>query len=438
MILCFDEGQKDLNAKEALKKSSRRMEKLVAISRQQNIYLIYNSQIENVNKNMRGMTDIRLYKGITKTAISETEDKFAKDHSKFILNLYLPDRKKRCAFQSSYAYFFRKTKNNQQKLIETGYLDLELYDYVPYWDDDISKAYEDINLDVDFDDFLREDELVLRTADLFLDKFPNIETINGPIVRGWLRRYSEDTRNLYYDVKDHISEVIDEIKSRLFVKKYEDEQSSPKNQSNPGQSSIQLNFKEGIDFPEFLLESLKDEIGNEKAEMLMHWARGLSLRDLYPIFPKISAYEINNFIKNFKERGIDLAGKLQSHLRSGFLFEKWFAFRYDNNAGIIADPDSNNPDYIAGDGSIFSLKCYDESKKSITFTIDKDFHPEFKKAKDEGKKFIAVGYIPKWPSKLRFIEIEPIAGLQVSMQKEAKDQIYDLNQNILEGEQVEG
>jgi hypothetical protein len=423
ILLCFDEGMRDLNAKDALKKSSRRLEKMVAISRQQDIFLIYNTQIQNINKTMRSMTDMRFYKGNTKPAVTESDDKFAQDHLKYIKKLYNDDLKKFAAFESEYSHF----KDGKNDIIDSGVLELDLFKYVPWWNDEISRAYEDVNLDAEFDEFEEEYVLIEQCADLLENEIPRkqLEKLTSGAIRGYLNR---NHRELYYDVSNYINRVVDEIKARNLEF---DILNLADNDEAPG-AAPDLKF-EKWDFATFLKENFKD-IDKDTADIYYYWAMGMSNRQIYPCVPNMTDYRVNEILKEFRQRG-----KNKNENRAGFLFEKWAAFEYDESRGKIGGQTSEC-DYIAADQEIFTFKCYDDVKKSKNFSQSVDFSPEFKEAKRLGKKYWAVFYDPKWPSFLRVLHLDPVNDPDnVDFFKEGHlDQVLDFGKirEIVENEKL--
>lgn len=404
VIFCYDEGQRDLNAKDALKKSSRRLEKAVAISRQQNLTLIYNTQIQNVTKNMRQMTDITFYKYNNGNAIKESDNDFAKMYAKKIKKLAL--MKQRSLFESYYEKFIDEKGN----LIEKGFIDVELFEYIPWWNESISKAYEDVNLDSEFDDFLEEDKLIVQVADLFEEKFKGMDfsKIKTSEVRGWLRKNHQE---LYYDVQDHIQAVVDELNARNLEDRFKKKEEKDKQQKTGSDTDKKITFAPGDDFPTFLGKNVESKFKNI-AEL---WAKGNSNRDIYPCEKILSEYQVNEFLKTIRRE------------ETGYLFEKWFALRIDNAQGPTGGNQKDVPDYIDANGNIYSLKCQDNSKSTTPFLVEKDCSPELKEATKQCKTFKLVLYNPKWNPKMRFVEIDPKNYVNnVSLSRDKKEQFLEV------------
>lgn len=423
MVLCYDEAQRDLNSGDALKKASRRRIKMIAICRQQDIFLIINSQIENIDKKTRLFIDITMYKGITKTAIRESVDDFAKDFKDKIVRLYSPLKKKFCFFNSSYSHFLDK----QDRIIENGYLERDLFKVVPWWDERLSRPYGDVNLDSEFEDFLQNLELFEELAKEFIKQFPHCteSDVTNSIVAGWLLGYN---KGLYYDLEGMIKVMVQIIKTTFFKEKQK-EKSQQSASSDISIKSIQnkkidIEFTAGIDFPEFVYDNLLKITDKNTSEICKYWTQGLSLRMIYPIAQTmgIGEFTVNSICQEFSTEGLDKNWKI----RAGYFFEKWWA---GITGGTAAKEESNDPDVIGPDGKRYSCKCYNESKNSLSLQ-QKKFKPSRDWAIKNNSTYYCVGYFPKWRDEkknippVRILEVDPNGNDYVKFDKKDPSQYF--------------
>jgi hypothetical protein len=414
IILLFDEGQRDLNAKQALTKAARRLEKMISISRQQNITLIYNTQIENVTKNMRMMTDLRFYKGNTFDAIRESDDVFAKDFAALIKKLYHPEKMRKAIFQSTYSRFASVDANGKVgQLIEKGFVDLDLYDYVPWWNEELSKAYEDVNLDAEFEDFEKDNEMVQKASDLFVTEHPAIEkSISASLFRGWLHNKHLE---LYYDAQAIIPMIVDELNYRMWDKKIQAEklqrlsdqltaevnQLAAKLDGTSGTALTTTTMPPSITFAEFCRDTTRP-INKEWADIIYLWAKGASTRDI-PTTLHISRNQVQPLLKAFK------IGDIPNYpnLAAGYLFEDWFALTHGGDARGKTAHNNSTPDFIDHQGRIYQLKCKQTAEKTIRFAVPDDCRAEYDEAVKLGVPFYFAELNVEWREDYLVETIEP-------------------------------
>jgi len=86
----------------------------------------------------------------------------------------------------------------------------------------------------------------------------------------------------------------------------------------------------------------------------------------------------------------------------GYLNEKWFA---DKMGGGETAGNSNDSDFIDQWGNIYSLKCYYNRQKTLTFYQQKDCIPEHREAKKKGKSYYFVFRNPAWRDGLMKIQL---------------------------------
>jgi DNA-directed RNA polymerase specialized sigma24 family protein len=404
IVLCYDEGQRELNAKQALTKQARRLEKLIAISRQKDLWLLYNTQIQNVNKNLRMMTDIRLYKGNTKAMIEESDNPFAKEYGKSIVKLY--GNKTHALFESSYVGLKTTTPEGKDKMITQGSVILDLFEIVPWWCDDLSRAYEgeDVSFDAEFDDYNEKDAVIQQCVELFLAAFPSAgkRDVTASIIRGFL--YTNH-RGIYYDAADKVQQICDIINFRLIEKRQAEKEAEAEEvtipAADPGSPPPDPRpaWKPGQSFADYTRGAIPDPLTRE---VIYQFIEGESQKDIAGKLEK-SADFVNSRIAKFREKEM------------GYLFEKWFAATHGGGTTAGTDRD---PDFIDPQGTIYSLKCYCDRSKSLTFYQQTDFHPEFEVAKAKGVKYTVAVLNPFWDAKVRLVEVDPGGDEKVVVRKD--------------------
>lgn len=422
VMLYMDEASRDMNAKNALTSKAVRFEKALSLFRQHDIFYHGGTQIANVTKATRQYADIRIYKGNSPDFIDESDDSFAKDHKDRIVNLMNPANKKYSYFTSSYSYLLEDPVNAKGNMVTSGKLELDLFKYCPYWKketdeigkdgkkltvgDILSNGYKEVSLDSDYQEFQNEQEITMTLSNLFLKEYPVEKKPARNQVSGWLyRKYGKK----FYMYKSCITNIVNDISFLLMDKEFDNgNQEGLQKNSKSNSLNINIEFKPGEDFPEFLERTLKP-IDENLATMTFHWADGLSYRDIYPIMQNkgVKRGTVNRVMKQFMESGYYEKGKLNWKLRAGYLFEVWFA---DRIGGKVADPESHDPDVIGSDDKRYSLKCYNDSNNSVPIALE-EFGPSLRWAKENNEVFYTVGYFPKFRAEtevgIRIIEIDP-------------------------------
>jgi hypothetical protein len=400
MILCYDEAQRDANAKQSLSKKAIRNEKMVAIARHLKTFLIINSQNLNVSKNLRTSTEFRFYKGNTGPLIDESNNKFLKTHKRFIENLYAERNISRSAFEATYKKFQNDRKTG---VIAKGFIDLELFDWVPYWHDAISKGYQNANFDADYDEFLKDQEDIERAAKMFLTNYPHLSKgdIGVSEIRGILRRLDQD---LYYDVQDHFRDVKDEIKAELFLRKMREKSRKSQVQTahdpQPAPEAQEI-YQTGQSPGEFLYDHYRSQNRITAAKIINHVL--IARNDQVT-----AAQHMNISVGTFSKKYKDLRVK-----ELGYLIEEWAAQAYDL---VIMGGNKNVLDAFTKQGQLVSIKSrygrmYSQLKYKKTGNTkkDRDFAPANELANYFDVNFGILHFYPPWGegAELKTLLVDP-------------------------------
>lgn len=436
VILFMDEASRDMGNKNALDKKSRRFEKGLSLFRQKNTLFHGGTQIGNVTKGLRMQADIIVYRGNTPVFITESDDSFAREHQNEIVNLMNPKNKKYCLFTSSYSYFLEDPIHAKGNLITEGKLNLDLFEWCPYWKDEevaaaLSNGYSEMSFDSEFDEFAHENDLINDFADLFEEEFPNSKKPKFSQIKGWLRRKYPET---YHEYEALVSSIRNEIDYRVMI---DEEKRKSKEESKSDEKQLEIQFEPGMEFPDFLKMNLL-EIDKVLSDLAFYWASGLSYRDIYPIaqsMHSIGRSTVNKMLKEFCSKGVNGDWTI----RAGYFFEKWFANRI---GGRAADPESHDPDVIGPDGRRYSLKCYNNSENSVSIPIH-EFGPSLRYAQESKDSFTALAYFPKFindteiPMRYLIIEYDP-ALKNIQFLKFGENQYFNIPRDNSNVENNEG
>jgi hypothetical protein len=393
-LLCIDETLINFNGKQSLKAEAVKFEKFLTISRHKGVFIIYNAQMKNMSKPLRGHTEMTFYKGNTKTQILESDEIFPKQYKKEIQRLYI--HQDRSIFESSYAKF----KNSKNYLIQQGYVKIDLYEICPWWTEELSKSYENNSVDAEFDEFEINVQKMKEFANHFLETFPTSKKgdISSATIRGWLRN---DFPEQFYLMKKHVQGICDEIQYRLLKSKRDSKEKSKEKSGDLVVDAQNIKFKHNT-FAEFIKDNTYDK---DLAEMYYLFLKGIGQRDIAHSL-EMSLTTVNQNLQEWRSK------------KMGYLFEIWFSNAF---GGGKTGGNGNDPDFVHSSGRIFSLKCYFDRSKSLTFYQSKDFHPEFKKAQQNSTKYFAALLNPSWDDQIRFKLIDPQGDDKVLFKKTEKE-----------------
>lgn len=454
VIFNMDEATRDMNAKQATTVNSRRFEKAVTLFRQKNVFLIYNTQIGNVSKSLRQLTDIVIYKANTKRAILESDDSFAKEYLDKIINLFNPTRKKYCLFQSSWSELLDK----DGKLVTEGYLVLDKDQYCPWFDEELSKGYSDADLDSEFGDEKDKNQLIFEIADKFMKEKPGtpLKMVTQPYIEGWLRVTDE---NLLYDVQQLIPKIYSVIRYKLGDKKIleieelEKKQLEKEKKKTKGQKdsldSDNDNDNDLDDDDDDLIEDPDDshasivgfetEKGNTFAkfasanmsykilEELFHFEKAtkisvdvvrsvlfhlikdgyVSTQEQLATVCGLAKGTLNDILKKFRD--------LNFRREIGYLLEDWWVSTHGGSAAH----NEHIPDWIdPNTGEIWSFKWRLDYSKQLKFYQNSDFKPEYDAARKKETNY-KVGFLNSaWGVDMQVVEVNPFGDPDVNFRKE--------------------
>lgn len=448
-IFNMDEATRDMNAKQATTVSSRRFEKAVTLFRQKNVYLIYNTQIGNVTKSLRQLTDIVIYKANTKRAILESDDSFAKDHIDKIINLYNPKRKKFCLFQSSWSEFLDK----DGKLVTEGYLELDKDKYCPWFDDELSKGYSDADLDSEFGDEKDKNQTIFEISEKFIKEYPGIplKMVTQPFIEGWLRRTDED---LLYDVQQFIPKIHSDLrytlgdKRLIEIEENEKKQKEKEEEKKNGKKKGSFSTDDSDDDPD--IDNSDDDshaaIIDFKREKSNSFAKFASEKMSYKIMEEIFHFEkttkisvdlIQSVLFHLLNEGATLTQEQMANLcgiskgllndilkkfrdinfrrEIGYLLEDWWV---DGHGGSAAH-NEHVPDWIdPTTGEIWSFKWRLDYSKTLKFYQNSDFRPEYEAARKKECNYKVAFLNSAWGTDLQIVEVNPFADPDVTFRKE--------------------
>jgi hypothetical protein len=454
VIFIMDEATRDMNGKQATTLSSRKFEKAVTLFRQKNVFFIYNTQIGNVTKSLRGMTSIRIYKANTKPQINESDDSFAKDHTNQIVNLYNPWRKKFCLFESSWSEFLDENPiPENRQLITEGYFNLNLDLYCPWFDEELSRGYSDADLDCEFGDEKDKNQLIFEIAEKFMKEKPGtpLKMITQPYIEGWLRVTDED---LLYDVQQLIPKIYSVIRYKLGDKKIleieelekkqlekekkktkrkdssdnddeidEDDDELVEEPDDTHASIVGFEIEKGSSFAKFASEKMSYKILEELFQfekatkitvdivrsVLFHLITEGSVltQEQLANICGLSKGLLNDVLKKFRD--------LNFRREIGYLLEDWWVA---NHGGSSAH-NEHIPDWIdPNTGEIWSFKWRLDYSKQLKFYQNSDFRPEYEAARKANKNY-KVGFLNSaWNIDMQVVEVNPFADPDVIFRKE--------------------
>jgi hypothetical protein len=392
-IVVIDEGLIGANAKEALKVGMRNLGKYLSKSRHSNNIIIINSVNLNILSEFRDMIDIAIYKRVGSKFIMNNE---RRDPILDKLAPYLTRLRPQEGFLFSDYWDFEKI----------GVFTIELDDYCPWFDDDISRYHQHTSADVAF-----EEEKKLKSA---LDKIAKqIISEVGDTFQGRGKKYDFEVwfqRNheaLAYDYQTHINDI---YKRYVYFLKYADNMNS--DMVYEEEEEITIAYEEQEQFHEFcernILQMHDAEYSREEMENIATVAKGLargdSYRDIDSNYPNIGYHFIRTIAKWLRSEANQKYGL-------GYLFERWMAFNLGVPEGEIEDligGYSSTPDLV-WKNKIWTFKFrISRNEKSYKFRQSIDFAPEYSLAKKKGKCYYLAFMDPKWSLKVDMKEIDPI------------------------------
>jgi hypothetical protein len=392
-IVVIDEGLIGANAKEALKVGMRNLGKYLSKSRHPNNIVIINSVNLNILSEFRDMIDIAIYKRVGSKFIMNNE---RRDPILDKLAPYLTRLRPQEGFLFSDYWDFEKI----------GVFTIELDDYCPWFDDDISRYHQHTSADVAFDEEKKLNATLDRIAKQIVDEIgKEFDRRGGKYdFEVWFQRNHEA---LAYDYQTHINDI---YKRYTYFLNYDDGlDSTPLYEEK---EPIKIEFKEQESFSEFcrrnILRIRDPEYSREEMEMISKVAEGLTRGDSY-----------RTIDDNHPEIGYHFVQKAAEWLRSkanhqyglGYLFEKWMAFKLGVPEGEIDDKvggSQDGPDLV-WDDTIWTLKFrISKQEKTFTFRQSLDFRPEYNLAKRKGKTYFLGFMDPKWSLKVQTREIDPV------------------------------
>lgn len=391
-ILYFDETLVSLNGKRALTKFSRKIGEAFAFTSHKKIIVLGNAQTDGMIKDLRDKAEIVILGRLPMFFLEDARESFIRDLRDKLMTL---PKEEAYVFANSFDFTAR------------GRLLGDKRKWVPWFNDSISRNMANVSLDTDKQRKKKElkymRSVIKEIEDVYSDKeilgSKLKKKIKGHFLMGsGLSEMGNNIDDRYIYLDEH--NLWSDVESILITRADNRQRTQTKRKTN---IALGITFKEDERFPEFVRRTLR-HISNTVADMCYHWANGLSYRDIYTCLPDTSDHEINKTLKQFRSSGIDG----QNDLRAGFLFEKWFAQQLDKAAGRSGGQ-SHEPDYIAADGRIYSLKCYSNYKKSLSFQQHKDFGPAYRLAKKQGRDYYAVLYNPKWDPPMRIRHLDPEA-----------------------------
>lgn len=392
-IVVIDEGLIGANAKEALKVGMRNLGKYLSKSRHPNNIVIINSVNLNILSEFRDMIDIAIYKRVGSKFIMNNE---RRDPILDKLASYLTRLHPQHGFLFSDYWDFEKI----------GGIDIELDDYCPWFDDDISRYHQHTSPDVAFDEEKRLNTKLDKIAKQVIDEVG--DTFQG---RGkkydfevWFERNHEA---LAYDYQTHVNDI---YKRYCYFLKYGGDMNSDIVYEEEKETEIDYEKQESFHkFCERNILQMKDsEYSREEMENIATVAKGLargdSYRDIDSNYPNIGYHFIRTTAKWLRSQANQQYGL-------GFLFERWMAFNLGVPEDKIEDAvggHSSTPDLV-WDDKIWTFKFrISKNEKSYKFRQSLDFAPEYKLAKKKGKRYYLAFMDPKWSLKVDMKEIDPI------------------------------
>ncbi|MBD3343084.1 MAG: hypothetical protein GF353_28560 [Candidatus Lokiarchaeota archaeon] len=379
-IIYFDESLVSLSGKRALTKFSRKVGEALAFTSHKKVIVIGNAQTDGLIKDLRDKAEIIILGRLPLFFLEDARESFIKELADKLHTL-----------PKSKAYIFA----NSFDLTVKGKLIGDKRKWCSWFTDKISRNMSDRSLDTDKERKIQELKYMSKLIKEIEDKYSDKELLGSKLTKKLKGYYLLEDLNKYIFIDER--NLWSDLESILLARA-NDRKRDTKETEN---ISVSITFKESESFPEFLRRNLK-VIDKNLAEMCYFWAKGLSYREIFACLPDVSDHEISVTLKEFRESGVNG----NNELRSGFLFERWFAQELDGSKGEIGGQ-SNDPDYIDENGDLYSLKCYSNIKKSLSFSQHKDFGPAYRLAKKKQCKFTAVLYNPKWDHPMRSKKLDP-------------------------------
>jgi len=380
-----------------------------------------------VNKSTRGYAQIVLYRGQTPTQIRESDDFFAKDHTKEIVNLYTPKRKKFALFTSSWSEFL----NDREELITEGWLELDVKELVPWFDDELSKGYSEADLDSEFDDGKHDNEDIQKISKMFIDAYPGIplKMATKPFLEGWLRR---EHFTLFHEIGTLLPQIYADIRYKLGDERYialmkdDDDDDEEDDDEESHVSVVSQTTLKDLDFPEFvsknvslevLKTSFKFEEGRKVNEKLVRTVLKIVL-EYGPVWTQQQMADAANISKGTLNEILKTFRNINFRREIGYCLEDWWVSKHGGRSAH----NESKPDWIDNENEdlineIISFKWRLDYGAELKFYQSNDFGPEYTLARKIGKNY-KVGLINSaWANKLVLKEVNPFCDPDVKFSK---------------------
>jgi len=365
-ILIIDEGLLNANGKEALKLEFRAFEKGLGISRHFRIITILNSQSDGIIKSYRKLAHMIFYKQISIISDLNSKNPFMKKNNYVLKSL----KESQTLFQSDY-----------KKFKKWGRIEIDIEDIIPWYNFDISKSYSQDNFDQQFSQEQKLNKMLKELAIKALEFWGNdlMKPKAEMVLSSWIKE--QVSFETYYDVKTRIREI---LSYAIYMMRMKDRTAKQKKLKDPQDEKIIFGKS---DFAEFCSKQFESD--PIKSKMVLLFLSGEIQKEIASKIKKQTTWT-NTQITNFRTKEM------------GYLNEKWFS--HEMGGGETAG-NVNKSDYIDPWGNIYSLKCYYNTSKTLTFYQQKDCLPEYREAKKLGKKYYFVFRNPAWRDGLMKIQL---------------------------------
>jgi hypothetical protein len=421
-VFVADEGGLDMSGKEALKIEMRSLIKMFKKSRHYKCISYVLDQTKSVLKDYRSMCHIRMYKALNDEYFIEQNDPWAKKFQKKITNL-LEDE---TVIKSKYKYFTGLSNERLFELLATpsedraerhrlkearihrGFLVLDAMKHAPWaLNENISQNLKHESLDHDYEKQKRVEVKINQLAETVANKFGGdlTKAKSFNVMQGWLKReYPKEAYILAQKLRDIYDSALLLLydKGELYKAKNTQVPTAPQLGASQPPPLI-APVDNAISYAEYI-KQVVGQVDPTWGEICYFWAIGVSLRDTADNL-NISKNSIQPFIKQFQEGGL----QDREDLRSGYLFEDWFALAHGGDLRGQSAHNDRVPDFIDKQGRIFQLKCQTGSKSEKTkrYEVPKDCQAEYDEAVRQGKTFFFVHHDVKWGEEPLIKEIDP-------------------------------
>lgn len=429
-VFVADEGGLDMTGKEALRLEMRSLVKFFKKSRHLKVIAIVLDQTKSVLKDYRTMCHFRFYKSLNDDYFEEQKDPWAKRFREQIINLL----EEETVVRAKYKYFtnlpnekmielsqkmnvddeegeddseeHRKERRMLKRaLIRRGYLRLSAKKYAPWsLKESISQNLQTEVIDHDYAKQAKTEVKINELAHLVADKYGDrlLKSKASNLVQAWLKQtYPIETYTLATRMKDIYNQallILDE-KGELYKPKAGSLQKVAQ-ATLVSPAPIQP-VENSISFAEYV-KQVVGQVDPMWGEIAYEWAKGKSNRDTADDL-KISRNSIGPFLQQFTQMGING----QDQLRSGYLFEDWFALVHGGDIRGAVPHNLQLPDFIDHQGNIYQLKCQSNTTSSQRYKIPQDCEPEYKEAVKQGKPFYFANLNIKWEEEPQIKQINP-------------------------------